>query len=519
MMRGYLDTGNQNPSTIAIASLPSSTTGYDIYVYVDGDNESSTVTGTYTISGSGITTTSIQTTDPGNINFNGTFIQASNSSGNYIKFSAIHATSFTLTATPTTASFGGLRAPVNGIQIIPTPQQSTTARVVSINFVGNGTAMGGSETAGVVAKTNWNNATGNTSGSVALKDETGAANGATLSYSGDNPWAVPITDTAGNFRMIRGYLDTGNQNPSTVAIAGLPSSSTGYDIYVYVDGDNESSTVTGTYTISGAGITTTSIKATDAGNTNFSGTFTQASNSAGNYIKFSAIHATSFTLTATPTTASNGVLRAPVNGIQIVPSPQTAIARAVSISFVGAGTSMGTSESAGVVAKTNWNNAPGNTSSSLALVDETGVANGSSVSYSGDSTWALPITDTAGNLRMMRGYLDNGSGNPSTITISGLPVSSTGYDIYVYADGDNASGTVTRTYTLSGAAITTTSITAIDPPNTNFGGAFTQASNSNGNYVKFTGIQATVFTITATPTSASNAGLRAPVNGLQIIPH
>jgi hypothetical protein len=141
------------------------------------------------------------------------------------------------------------------------------------------------------------------------------------------------------------------------------------------------------------------------------------------------------------------------------------------------------------------------------------------VSYSGDSTWALPITDTAGNLRMMRGYLDNGSGNPSTITISGLPVSSTGYDIYVYSDGDNASGTVTRSYTLSGAAITTTSITAIDPPNTNFGGTFTQASNSNGNYVKFTGIQATVFTITATPTSASNAGLRAPVNGLQIIPH
>jgi hypothetical protein len=519
MMRGYLDTGNQNPSTITISGLPFSTTGYDIYVYIDGDNETSTVTGTYTISGTGITAASIKATDPGNANFNGTFTQASNSNGNYIKFTAVQATAFTLKATPTTASDGVLRAPVNGIQIIPSPQQSTTARVVSINFVGNGTLMGTSESAGVVAKTNWNNATGNTNSSMALKDETGAGNGATLSYTGDNPWAVPITDTAGNFRMMRGYLDTGNQNPSTITISGLPFSTTGYDIYVYIDGDNETSTVTGTYTISGTGITAASIKATDPGNANFNGTFTQASNSNGNYIKFTAVQATAFTLKATPTTASNGVLRAPVNGIQIVPSPQTSTPRTVSIDFVGTGTSMGASESAGVVAKTNWNNAPGNASSSLALVDETGTANGASVSYSADNTWGLPITDTAGNARMMRGYLDNGSGNPSTITVSGLPVSSTGYDIYVYADGDNGSGTVTRTYTLTGAGITTTSITATDPPNTNFGGGFTQANNSNGNYVKFTGVQATVFTITATPTSASGAGLRAPVNGLQIVPH
>jgi hypothetical protein len=180
---------------------------------------------------------------------------------------------------------------------------------------------------------------------------------------------------------------------------------------------------------------------------------------------------------------------------------------------------MGASESAGVVAKTNWNNALGNASSSLVLVDETGIANGATVSYAGDNPWALPITETAGNARMMRGYLDTGNQNPSTITVSGLPVSASGYDIYVYADGDNASGTITRTYTLTGAGITTTSITAIDPPNTDFSGTFTQSNNSNGNYVKFTGIQATVFTITATPISVSSGGLRAPVNGIQIVPH
>jgi hypothetical protein len=43
-----------------------------------------------------------------------------------------------------------------------------------------------------------------------------------------------------------------------------------------------------------------------------------ATNPDGNYMVFS-IPGTSFTLTATPTTATDGTIRAPVNGIQIVP--------------------------------------------------------------------------------------------------------------------------------------------------------------------------------------------------------
>jgi hypothetical protein len=390
-------------------------------------------------------------------------------------------------------------------------QSSAAARAISIDFVGSGTAMGSTETAGVIAKTNWNNAPGNTSGPLSLVDETGAVTGATVSYSGDNPWAVPISDTAGNLRMMRGYLDTGNQNPSTITVSGLPSSPTGYDVYVYVDGDNEAARVTGTYTISGTGITTTSITATDPANTNFGGTFQLASNGNGNYVKFSGIQATSFTLKAIPTTASDNVLRAPVNGIQIVPAP----ARTISIDFVGTGTAMGPTETAGVVPKANWNNVPGNTGGPLALKDEAGAVTGATVSYSGDNPWAVPITDTAGNLRMIRGYLDTGNQNPSTITISGLPSSPTGYDIYVYVDGDNEAARVTGTYTISGTGITTTSLTATDPANTNFNGTFVLGTN----YVKFSGIQATSFTLKAIPTTASDNVLRAPVNGIQIVGH
>src|SRR3984893_5850889 len=202
---------------------------------------------------------------------------------------------------------------------------STTTRgsgAISIDFVGSSTtAMAASEVAGVVPKSNWNDASGANGNGLALVDETGTATGATVTWTASSLHSVPITETAGNFRMMRGYLDTANQN-AIVTVAGLPTNSAGYDIYVYADGSNGTATRTGTYRISGAGITTTSINLTDAANTNFSGTFVQANNSNGNYVKFT-INATSFTLTAIPGTASDGVRRAPVNGIQIIPHSTT----------------------------------------------------------------------------------------------------------------------------------------------------------------------------------------------------
>lgn len=79
----------------------------------------------------------------------------------------------------------------------------------------------------------------------------------------------------------------------------------------------------GAYTISGAGISTTTVALTDAANTDYSTTFTRADDSAGNYVKFS-LNAGGFTLTAKGTTSGNTSLRAPVNGIQIVPAASVA---------------------------------------------------------------------------------------------------------------------------------------------------------------------------------------------------
>jgi hypothetical protein len=196
---------------------------------------------------------------------------------------------------------------------------STAPKAISISFVGRGSAMGASGSAGVVAKTNWNNASGVSGSGLLLHDETGVSNGATVAWSCNNVWSTSITDSAGNFRMMKGYLDTASTSVTTVTLSSLPSSANGYSVYVYFDGDNGSATRKAVYKIAGSGITTTTINGTDKGGVNFSGTFTQANNSNGNYVKFT-IHAVGFTLTATPGSSTDQYPRAPVNGIQIIPN-------------------------------------------------------------------------------------------------------------------------------------------------------------------------------------------------------
>jgi hypothetical protein len=189
----------------------------------------------------------------------------------------------------------------------------------------------------------------------------------------------------------------------------------------------------------------------------------------------------------------------------------------ISIDFVGLDTPMAPTEVAGVVPKSNWNEAQGTSGNGLALVDETGTANGATISWSAFLVWSMPIANTPGNFHMMNGDLDS-QGQTNTVTVTGLPANAAGYDVYVYADGDNGGATRTGTYQISGAGITTTSINLTDNANTNFSGTFTQANNSAGNYVVFS-ITATGFTLTAIPSAASDNVKRAPVNGMQIIPH
>jgi len=331
-----------------------------------------------------------------------------------------------------------------------------------------------------------------------------------------------VADQPGNARLMKGYLDTSSTSTTTIAVDGLAPRS--YDVYVYADGANGSYTRTAAYTISGPGIATATAKLADAAGTNFAGTFTPADGSTGNYVKFS-ITAGAFTVTATPLAGTNATLRAPVNGIQIVPAaaapppppPPPPLPQAIAIDFVGNSTAvMAPAENAGVVPQGYWNTAAGAASSgALALVDGAGAATGATITWMANSTWATPIADQPGNARMMRGYLDTSNMSTTTIAVAGLPVGA--YDVYVYADGANAGFSRTAAYTISGPAIAPATIELTDRANANYAQAFTQASGGPGNYVKFR-ITAGEFTLTARPVSGGNATLRAPVNGIQIVP-
>jgi hypothetical protein len=511
---------------------------------------------------------------------------------------------------------------VYGLLSSAPPQESAPPGTISIDFVGGNTsAMSSSEAAGVVPARNWNAAFGSASSTpLTLVDTAGTTTSASVTWSAPSgTWQLPVTDAPGNARMMKGYLDTGTTSTSTVRVAGLPSGP--YDVYVYADGDNKSYDRSAAYTISGPGIAATTIELTDAAGLNFGGTFTRASGSSGNYVRF-AIDGSGFTLDATPTAPVGGTRRAPINGIQIVPSspqapppdfniavspgsrtvtrggqatysvsvsgtngfsgtvalsaqapaggtatlnpatisgsgtaaltvtttsatpagssslmitgtsgsvsrstsvtltvedPPAASEGVISVDFVGNNTPMAASETAGVIAKSHWNSAAGSSNADpMPLADDAGRITGASLTWSAPSgTWALPIVDQPGSARMMKGYLDTNSTSTTTLTLAGLAQGS--YDVYVYVDGDNKSYDRGAAYTLSGPGIATTTVGVLDAANTNFGGSFTRADGSAGNYVRFS-ITGTGFTLTAAPTTPESGTRRAPVNGLQIVP-
>jgi hypothetical protein len=162
---------------------------------------------------------------------------------------------------------------------------------------------------------NWNNGVGASSTTpLALKDETGTLTSRNRDLGGLQVVGGPNHGQPGNVRMMRGYLDTSSTSVTSLTVEGLVSNT--YDVYVYADGDNRTFARTAAYTISGPGFSA-AVTVTDPARVNFSGTFAQAANSTGNYVKF-RITDTGFTISAKPLSSGNTALRAPINGFQIV---------------------------------------------------------------------------------------------------------------------------------------------------------------------------------------------------------
>ena len=169
----------------------------------------------------------------------------------------------------------------------------------------------------MVPITHWNNAAAAVRTTpLGLNNQAGDPTAATVTWTANGVWATPIVDQPGNARLMKGYLDTSTTSTTTVTVAGLRQALT--TSTCISTATTTSSREPASTPLAPSGGTATTIKATDVAYVNFSGSFTRAADSNGNYVKFTIVGG-GFTLTASPGVSTNTTRRAPVNAIEIVP--------------------------------------------------------------------------------------------------------------------------------------------------------------------------------------------------------
>ena len=234
----------------------------------------------------------------------------------------------------------------------------TMASAASIGFNfsgGNGnegaastSLLAATDSAGFVPQTNWNNLPNQSGASIPLVNNAGAATVASVTYASNNTWGRSATAGDGNSILLGKYLDAGTNAPAqilpaTINVVGVPYAQ--YDVYIYAR-RNETAQATdpgpnfpgfaSDYTVQGV---TQSVRTGDAGVTNPGGveTFSSfvladaalATSTIGNYVKFSNVSGATLNIVAN---ASAGNWRSPVDGIQIVQTPEPG-----TLAFLGLG--------------------------------------------------------------------------------------------------------------------------------------------------------------------------------------
>lgn len=198
---------------------------------------------------------------------------------------------------------------------------TSNAATISVNLTNAGvTDLLATDVAGVVADDNWNNidVSGFTVAPTALVDGDGAATTATFESTLTSGFvSVSGSGTSdANHSMMNGYIswditgDGGAEDTGNLEIAGLGAEYTGpgYDVYVYADADSNARTYT--ITVNGA-------SGTVVDSATFSGTFVTGSGTDDNYVVFSGLTTSSFTIDM-----DSDAGRGAVNGIQITAVPE-----------------------------------------------------------------------------------------------------------------------------------------------------------------------------------------------------
>lgn len=145
------------------------------------------------------------------------------------------------------------------------------AESISINFGAGTSSITDTNTAGLTEQilgSNWNQVSGISGTSVALKDGTGATTASTLTFSCANTWKSNADATDGNSQMLKAYLDDGSG--VNISVAGLTYLT--YSVYIYCNTDTTgkqytAKTVNGTsytYTSGATAVGTTAWGSTNA---------------------------------------------------------------------------------------------------------------------------------------------------------------------------------------------------------------------------------------------------------------
>lgn len=185
----------------------------------------------------------------------------------------------------------------------------------------------------------------------------------------------------------------------------------------------------------------------------------------------------------------------------------------IGANFIGnaSGSSLATTDVAGVVPQDDWNNMAGTNAAPVVLNDDTGAATTATLTWSSLGTSSVKTAHgtynpTTGTEKLMNGFIFGG-GNSTivTVTVGSIPVEyqASGYEAYIYANPN----TWPTEITVGGTDWYTTGdlfdapgylddyyeITSHDPAN----------PTPYGNYVHVVGLDAASFSFTVSPTDAA----------------
>jgi len=220
------------------------------------------------------------------------------------------------------------------------PAAALADTIISINIAGGnedapGTGVPAPAGQGIVTGNagigqfgNWNNLVG-TSGSVSTVNSDGDGTGAVVEWATNNTWSTNTADGAGgDVDLMSGYLDNFNANGSiTISGLGAEFTTTGYEVLVYFNNDNDDNT--GGFVIEDSNANTdTRFGHQDTANGNYplaggvdgyviSEETDSATTMLSNVVRLTGLDGTDFTLTGI---AGTGVasLRSRPNAIQII---------------------------------------------------------------------------------------------------------------------------------------------------------------------------------------------------------